>query len=422
MKREFNPKVSIVIPVYNGSNYIKEAIDSALAQTYKNIEIIVVNDGSTDGGKTDKICRSYGDKIRYFPKENGGVASALNKGIEKMEGEYFSWLSHDDVYYPNKVEKQVEALSKVSKNRTVLVYSNVEYINENSETIRQTQYEKEYGNKALNSKLFPVLKGLTNGCNILIPKKCFEETGLFNESLKTANDYEMWFRLFRKYNVKFIKEVLTKYRFHELQGTKTIKTYTNESDDLWSSVIKSLKEEEVLPFEKSLFNFYYGLSKQAEADSLPQTTKVASNIAKRIYSENSPEISVIMPCYNSKKYIREAIDSILEQTYADFELIIVDDFSKDSTYKFVEKYKKRDYRIRLVKNKLKKGISGAMNTGIALARGKYITRMDSDDISLLKRLLYMKKLMYHWKLCFFGLIQLQMPPQCLEQIFCLRII
>ena len=78
------PLVSIVIPVYNGSNYMREAIDSALAQTYENVEIIVVNDGSTDDGETDRIARSYGDKIRYFAKDNGGVSSALNKGIKEM--------------------------------------------------------------------------------------------------------------------------------------------------------------------------------------------------------------------------------------------------------------------------------------------------------------------------------------------------
>ena len=122
MTKPFNPKVSIVIPVYNGSNYLREAIDSALAQTYKNIEVIVINDGSNDKGKTDKICKSYGNKIRYFKKENGGVASALNMGIEKMQGEYFSWLSNDDIYYQDKVEKQVKALSRL-KDKSTVVYS-----------------------------------------------------------------------------------------------------------------------------------------------------------------------------------------------------------------------------------------------------------------------------------------------------------
>ena len=79
------PLVSIVMPVYNGSNYMREAIDSALAQTYSNIEVIVVNDGSNDDGKTDAIAKEYGDRIRYFIKENGGCASALNLGIKNKD-------------------------------------------------------------------------------------------------------------------------------------------------------------------------------------------------------------------------------------------------------------------------------------------------------------------------------------------------
>ena len=98
-----NNKVSIIIPVYNGENYIREAIDSALSQTYKNIEIIVVNDGSKDN--TDEICKSYGKKIKYIKKENGGVATALNTGIKAAKGQYIAWLSHDDLYKENRIEK-----------------------------------------------------------------------------------------------------------------------------------------------------------------------------------------------------------------------------------------------------------------------------------------------------------------------------
>ena len=79
---ESGPLVSIIIPVYNGSDYIKQAIDSALAQTYPHVEVVVINDGSKDKGKTEKIAKSYGEKIRYFYKENGGVGSALNLGIQ----------------------------------------------------------------------------------------------------------------------------------------------------------------------------------------------------------------------------------------------------------------------------------------------------------------------------------------------------
>lgn len=89
--KEYHPKVSIVIPAYNASNYLSEAIDSALAQSYDNIEIIVVNDGSKDGGATAEVAKKYDDKIRYFEKENGGSSSALNVGVQNMTGEWFSW-------------------------------------------------------------------------------------------------------------------------------------------------------------------------------------------------------------------------------------------------------------------------------------------------------------------------------------------
>ena len=110
-KDMYMPKISIVIPAYNASNYLAEAIDSALAQTYPNVEIIVVNDGSKDDGATRAVALSYGDKIRYFEKENGGSSSALNVGIANMTGEWFSWLSHDDLYVPEKLEKQIESIN-----------------------------------------------------------------------------------------------------------------------------------------------------------------------------------------------------------------------------------------------------------------------------------------------------------------------
>jgi len=143
MVMEFNPKVSIIIPVYNGSNYMREAIESALAQTYENIEIIVINDGSSDGGKTDEIARSYGDRINYILKENGGVATALNTGIREMTGEYFSWLSHDDVYYPEKIEKHVQYIGK-SKDRNIVTFCGHELIDENSLVIKESSIKKKY--------------------------------------------------------------------------------------------------------------------------------------------------------------------------------------------------------------------------------------------------------------------------------------
>jgi len=210
-------RVSIVIPVYNGSNYLREAIDSALAQTYKNIEVIVVNDGSDDGGKTEAIAKSYGDKIRYIYKKNGGVSTALNAGILAAEGEYISWLSHDDVYMPDKLEVQINYLR--NENNPVILYSDYYWVDSRSKILglcKIPHVPPEHFLYALITS-YPI-----NGCTTLIPKSCFYTVGLFNEGLKTTQDYEMWFRLVRKYKFRHIPETLMKSRLHPEQGIRTM--------------------------------------------------------------------------------------------------------------------------------------------------------------------------------------------------------
>jgi glycosyltransferase involved in cell wall biosynthesis len=120
------PLVSIITPVFNGEKYLREAVDSALSQTYQNTEIIIVNDGSTDS--TEEIILAYGNKVKYFKKKNGGVSTALNLAIRKSKGEYISWLSHDDVYLPKKIEDQIAEISQLVDKNTIL-YGNWDYIN-----------------------------------------------------------------------------------------------------------------------------------------------------------------------------------------------------------------------------------------------------------------------------------------------------
>lgn len=114
----YKPRISVVIPVYNGENYLKEAIDSALNQTYENVEVLVVDDGSVDG--TREIMNAYGDRIIGLHKKNGGVATALNMGIAHMSGEYFAWLSHDDLMKPDACEIYVRHLQGRKKRRSYM--------------------------------------------------------------------------------------------------------------------------------------------------------------------------------------------------------------------------------------------------------------------------------------------------------------
>lgn len=217
------PKVSIVIPVYNGANYMREAIDSALNQTYKNFEVIVVNDGSTDHGETDRIAKSYGDRIRYFYKENGGVSSALNFGIRQMRGEYFSWLSHDDVYFPNKIEKQVDSLSLFGNDRSIALCAHC-FIDENSNRLNKSAPKRfDEGVHSWKKSLMEMLtNGAFSGCALLIPKKAFEECGFFNEDLRFSQDALMWMKiLIAGYSLVYNIDEGVFSRIHGKQLTQT---------------------------------------------------------------------------------------------------------------------------------------------------------------------------------------------------------
>jgi len=229
----FKPLVSIVIPVYNGSNYLNESIESALSQTYNNIEIIVVNDGSNDDGATEKIAKSYGKKIRYFKKENGGVSTALNLGVKKMKGEYFSWLSHDDVYYPNKIEKQIRFLNK-QKDKNVILYSDYEYIDENGETLEKINIKSRLSVVDIRHVF---LKKLINGLTLLVPKIVLNNEGVFDPKKRSVQDYDMWYRLMKDNKFLYTEFYSSKNRLHPVQVSNTISSQL-EADNFWLSILK----------------------------------------------------------------------------------------------------------------------------------------------------------------------------------------
>lgn len=212
----FNPKVSIIIPVYNWSNFLDKAIESALYQTYKNIEIIVINDGSNDNWATEKIALSYGNKIKYFYKENGGVSTALNKWIQESSWEYISWLSHDDLYYNNKIEEQINYLGN-NYSENLILSSNIVIIDSNNQEIKELNLNYEPKNI-----LFDLLfKWIINWCTLLIPKRAFLIAWDFSINLKTTQDYNLWFKFIKKWFIfKNIPKKLVKSRVHDEQDSQ----------------------------------------------------------------------------------------------------------------------------------------------------------------------------------------------------------
>ena len=263
--KEFNPLVSIVIPVYNGANYVAEAIESALNQTYKNIEIIVVNDGSKDN--TEKVVKSYGDKVRYFYKENGGTSTALNVGIKNMKGDYFSWLSHDDMYYPKKIFYQIEELKKL-ENKDTIITTDHDGINENYEKTYKTNYIEHINAypPRINSNIHPVIYMQTQGCDLLISKKCFDKVGLFNEEVLVAQDFEFFYRIFKEFPHKLISKVLVTTRDSgNRQGIRSKARGSLEYSNLFISIMESLSEEDIKLLSPSKLDFYIEMRNFFEA-------------------------------------------------------------------------------------------------------------------------------------------------------------
>lgn len=237
------PLISIVIPVYNGSDYLKSAIESALDQTYNNIEIIIVNDGSDDFGQTERIALSYGCKVRYYYKENGGVATALNYAISVMNGEYFSWLSHDDLYKKDKIETEIGVLRETGSAMTI-VFSDYEVLDMRTGDTVVIHGEDSYSNDRLEYECFPVVMGMVSGTTLLFHRKHFDRVGLFNEKLDTTQDYDMWFRLFRNQSIKHVNCPLVTVRHHDNQGSKTKVHHKSERDDLFVAIVKQLTNDE----------------------------------------------------------------------------------------------------------------------------------------------------------------------------------
>ena len=276
------PKVSVVIPAYNASNYLAEAIDSALAQTYANVEIIVINDGSKDDGATRAVALSYGEKIRYFEKENGGSSSALNTGIANMTGEWFSWLSHDDLYVPEKLEKQIEYIHAsgidVSELPRHIFFSASELIDANGKTIRtcNPKTEKRLAEKTESTPhngylIAEPTSYLFHGCSCLVHRDAFADVGLFDEKLRLLNDMDIWYRLqAADYKIHYLPEPLVKGRVHANQVSRSIGySYHNpEQDMFWNRSLDYLLTR--YPKEENLFFLFgrnaYLKTRNAEGD------------------------------------------------------------------------------------------------------------------------------------------------------------
>ena len=200
------PNVSVCIPTYNREILLRETLNSVFAQTYKDFEVVIVDDGSTDG--TKQMLQKYGYKVRYYWQQNAGDAAARNRLIELAEGKYISFLDSDDLLYPDALEKMVEAMPENTEN--VVVYGPYVAIDDHGDILRRGKRRLYSGR--ITRFLFDNI--LIHSCGSLFPKKILVQAGGFKTSLKVCSDYELWLRLSLEYDFIGLQKPVFKRRRH----------------------------------------------------------------------------------------------------------------------------------------------------------------------------------------------------------------
>lgn len=432
-------KVSIVMPVYNGKEFLSESIESIINQSYTNWEFVIVNEfGSNDGSK--EIIEEYAKKdkrIKFIQNEKReGISASLNIALKNSTGEYIARMDSDDISGKYRLEKQVEYL-------------------ENNKNIGLCGIQPKFiGTEKINWKLETNHEQIKH--NIFFYTPCVHPTIMFrrelldkhnifyDESFKATEDYEFFSRVVGVTNIVNIDdESLFQYRMYPTNATNRnneiglelynkvmkncfsnylnleftedeiklldshISTGDSENEELYEKIVTldlllkkilvaslnqkkfkknylfktlnkrwnelkwSIKENKKTPainniIEKSIFN----------------NSKLQTKIVKK---EEKPEITVLMPVYNSENYIIDSVNSILNQTYQNFELLIIVEYgTSDNTLEYLKVFD--DPRIKIVINNKKLGLAASLNKGIKMCKTKYIARMDSDDLSLPDRL------------------------------------
>jgi len=310
------PLISVILPVYNGKKYIKSAIESVLSQTYTNIELLIVDDGSTD--KTKDIVSKYISKnVKYIYQKNSGPASARNTALSMAKGDYIAFIDYDDIWYKHKLETQLEYIR--SSQKLDAVYCPHKLIINN----KKTPHNPDNYN-------YETISGF------LVKSNVFYKIGMFNEAYYLASDFDFFQRLKEaNFQSELMKEILFDRLIH------------NDNISLNFSLNK-----------KYLFKIL--------AESIKRK-KLSSNI----------KISVIITAYNSTIHLLSCIDSILNQSYPPYEIIIIDDGSTTNIKKMIDSYKRNEIKYYYQSNT---GISGARNLGINKSSGNYIAIIDHDDV------------------------------------------
>jgi len=227
------PTVSVIIHTYNNEKFIAETVASVLNQTYKDYEIIVVDDGSVDG--TRDVLMPYMQKIRYHYKENGGIASAKNAGIGLSQAEFVAFLDHDDLWVPDKLQLQMEHFNE--NPQIGLVYAKYTSFRDGKEL--RTKPEKGYSGWIFKELL---AKSFIQTSTVVVKRECLDAAGPYDETFSLGDEYDMFLRIARKFQCGFVDKGLTRYRVHDTNASNNDFLFDNENLGVYKKVYNNFTD------------------------------------------------------------------------------------------------------------------------------------------------------------------------------------
>lgn len=414
---DYQPLVSIMIPTYNRPYYFELALKSALIQSYKNIEIIVCDDSTND--ETKKVIQPYLQKfsqIRYYknPKNLGQFQNDL-LCMEYAKGEFVNFLMDDDLFYPQKIEKMMDYFLSDVNNEITLITSHRQLIDKNGNFLvdnKETKriFEKDvalegiaFGELSLTAKRNYIGEPTT----VLFRKSALEEPfGMFMGRQNGCNvDMASWLNLLSKGKLVYISESLSYFRLHDNQQQQSGKMVVLGICDFLHQVLYAQERgffKKTMKYEQAIQN---GLKRAEEVEvenrryfNDSQNTEMIYEYKKLLEEKLSkacaelPLVSILIPAYNKPHYLELALQSALDQTYPNIEIIICDDSTNDEVETMIQPYLAINENIHYYKNEVNLGFENYHRL-YDLSSGKYIAYLNDDDLFHISKVEKMVKIL-----------------------------
>ena len=216
------PRVTVVIPNYNCARFLPETLESVFAQTCRDVEVIVVDDGSSDGSQA--VLQRFGDRIRVIQQANQGVSGARNRGIRESRGEFVAFLDADDLWHPEKLDKQLRLFSNPAVG---LVHCAVEYVDEANRPLG-TNFTGRSGRVLKPIALLQGTVVLAGGSTAVVRRDAFDKVGCFDREMSTAADWDMWRRIACAYEIDMVREPLMRYRLRHGSMHRNVDAFAHD--------------------------------------------------------------------------------------------------------------------------------------------------------------------------------------------------